>query len=367
MFRLLVLVLLSLATTGPFAAEVERTVPANYDAAIELIHAYRGSGSGDELERVSRIISELSSTHPTSGYVQALRAEMLSTWWVDQRGDPPGSRDDVLALVEEALKLNPRLALPYLSKARVYVRLDRYDEATKAIDAALERQPGASGAYFLRAEIYRRSLRFTEAETWYLKFIDSASTATRKSNGYGWMITMFTRAACMEPARSKTWLAKIRAAHEHLLRLDPDDAWTNVNFAAFLNGDGTDFVAAASYARKALASMEFPRARYHYAAALYQQLWSRMAAMNAVGLTAAIAQVAETTGVTLEEALAFQSLGSTVNARLQELQTRAPSPTTPVVVSCASPRPASTTITPAPPMPRRSRASAHTPATAARR
>src|SRR2546427_13220473 len=82
-------------------------------------------------------------------------------------------RAEIVRLTEEALRLNPQLAQAYVARARAVLRASKYDEANKAIDAALGLDPNLSGALFLRAEILRRTKRVSEAETWYLKFIDS--------------------------------------------------------------------------------------------------------------------------------------------------------------------------------------------------
>ena len=93
-----------------------------------------------------------------------------------------------------------------------------------------------------------------------------------------------------------------------------------MNFAIFLNDYAADFDTAERYAQKALGLMEFPMARYHLAAARYQRIWANSSSMSRAALAQATKQVAESTNVTLVDALSFSAFSSVVHRRLQELQ-----------------------------------------------
>jgi tetratricopeptide (TPR) repeat protein len=294
--------------------------PEEYERALELIHAF--GGSGDNLQRAMELGKSLSKTHPNGGYAETLQAEALSTWQLDQQGRPGELLQYIISLTDKALSLNPRLAQAYVARARALLRASSYEQANKAIDTALTLDPNQSGAMFLRAEIYRRTLRASEAETWYLKFIELTPSAARKSNGYYWLGKTYQEAAAQRMGDRPALISKARTAFEKMLELDPNGAWKTVNFAIFLNDEAEDFNGAELYAQKALDIMQFPMARYHLAIARYQKLLEPMQSMDDKTLRNAVQQVNQSTGITIEEAADFSTCCSRIAARLQSIQTR---------------------------------------------
>ncbi len=95
-----------------------------------------------------------------------------------------------------------------------------------------------------------------------------------------------------------------------------------MNFAIFLNEYAADFDTAEIYAQKALEMMEFRMARYHLAAARYQKLAIAGASIQRPELAAAVSEVTKTTGVSLDDAIGFQSFSSVVRDRLQKVRAR---------------------------------------------
>ena len=310
MKNLIFCLLLALASGLAIAKDVP---PKEYEAALDLIHAY--SGAGDELTRAREIIKKLATSHPKGGYAQTLTAEAMSTWHLDQRGQPPEMVANILKLTEEAIRLNPGLAQAHVARARALVRSGAYDDAERAVDAALKLDPALAGAYFLRAEIFRRTSRPAEAENWYLKFINATPSPTRKSNGYYWMAIGYQQAPSKTPAERASALQKARGAYEKMLEFDPKGAWKNVNYAIFLNNEVGDFDAAERYANRALDIMDFPMARYHLALARYQKL-----PLDDPGLRGAVEKVAKSTGVTLADASGFSQRYAFIGPRMQKLQ-----------------------------------------------
>ena len=296
-----------------------QALPADYDRALLLIHSF--SGAGNELDVAMRLAEKLSKSHPGQGYSETLKAEAMSTWQLDQRGEPASVRMQVIALADQALRLNPRLAQAHVARARALVRASDYVEAYRSVDAALKLDPNLNGAMFMRAEIFRRTGMVAEAETWYLKFIDATADQRRKANGYYWLAKAYQDALLRDPSQRSALLPKVRTAFESMLKLDPNSAYSNVNYAVFLNAEAVDFGAAESYAQKALSIMEFPMARYHLAIARYQNLY--LGDLRASELRAAIKQVHESTGISLEEAVEFVSQCAGMRARLQSVQQRA--------------------------------------------
>ena len=204
------------------ASAIAATPPPSYEEALDLIHAY--SGSGNELQRAMLLTSALAKTHPKSGYAQTLYAEALSTWKLDQDGQPAELREQIIAMSDEALKLNPKLAQAHVAKARALVRSSMYGPATTSINAALSLDPTLSGAMFLRAEVFRRTGALNDADIWYRKFIEATPSKSRKSNGYAWIGTMYQDAAWNDAANRKALTSKAREAYEQMLSLEPGGA-----------------------------------------------------------------------------------------------------------------------------------------------
>jgi tetratricopeptide (TPR) repeat protein len=298
----------------------KETHPPSFEEAIELIHSH--SGAGDQPQRAMLLVEALSKSHPNSGYSQALLAEALSTWNLDQEGKPAELRDQIINLSDQALLLNPKLAQAYVAKARALVRASMFKEATSAIDAALKIDPTLSGAIFLRAEVYRRMGKIEEGDAWYRKFINSTSNPSRKSNGYYWLGKIYEEAAWRTPTDRKSLIAKAKESYQKMVELDPEGAWKNVNFAIFLNDHAADFEGAERYALKALSIMEFPMARYHLAAARYQQLWAGLPDIDGQKLVQGVAQVYASTNISLRDALMFPSFSAVLRARLEQLHAR---------------------------------------------
>ena len=314
------LIAILLAMTLHGAAVAQAPAGKTYEKALDLVHAY--SGSGPELQQAMKLAVELSESAPKSGYSQVLQAEAVSTWVLSQDGAPAEVRDQVISLADEALKLNPKLAQAHVSKARALVRSSMYDKANTSIDTALAMDPNLSGALFLRAEVFRRQGAIADADVWYRKFIDSTPSKSRKANGYAWIGSMYQDASWNDDANRAKYVAKARAAYESMLKQDPGGAWRNVNFAVFLNEYAGDYDAAERYAAKALGMMEFPMARYHLAAARYQKLTVASSGMSPAQVQTAAKKVADSTGISLQDAMAFDAFSQRLVGRLSTLQQR---------------------------------------------
>jgi tetratricopeptide (TPR) repeat protein len=325
--RALLVLLLVMAGFAANANDVKGPPPAEYQRALELIHAF--SGSGDQLMLAMQLADGLANSHPKGGYAETLRAEALSTWRLNQQGQPAELRTQIIALAEQALRVNPNLAQAHVAIARTFLRASEFDQANAAVDAALKLDPGLNGAMFIRADIFRRTDRLVDAEAWYLKFIAATPDKPRQSNGYYWLGRAYQEAAYREPARRSELVLKARTAYEKMLELESDGAWRNVNFAVFLNSDAGDFDAAEQYAAKALSIMDFPMARYHLAIARYQKL-GLGAATDDAGLWPAMAKIQSSTGISFQAALEFSGTYPAIRERLQAIWARA--------VRTASPR-----------------------------
>ncbi len=315
MKRLLTALILSCAQ---LIAVAQTTAASTYEKALDLVHAY--NGSGPELEQAMHMAGQLVTSAPNSGYSQVLYAEALSTWHLEEDGTPVDVRNQVIQLADQALKLNPKFAQAHVAKGRAQLRASMYDAANASIDAALAVYPNLSGALFLRADIFRRTGAIADADTWYRKFIASTPSKSRKANGYGWLAIMYKHAAWEDEKNRAQYTAKAKEAIQTELSLAPDGAWRNVNYAIFLNDYAADFDGAERYAQKALSKMEFPMARYHLAAARYQKLATTAPAPSPAMLQTEIRKIEKSTGISLDDALKFDAFSSVVTDRLAKLQ-----------------------------------------------
>lgn len=310
------------AIEARFAQSIVAPSMSRFDEALVLIHSY--SGAGDERQRAMAMASELLQSAPESGFFQALAAENLSTWELDQLGKPVELRSQIIELADEALRLNPTVAQAHVAKARVYTRASMVPEAEAEIAKALSMNPALEGAVFMQAEIYRRLGTLARGERWYREFIRITPDPVRKSNGYAWLGTMYRDAAKRPNDPSKNYyLSVARDAFQHMVDLNSTGAWTLVNFAIFLNGYTSDFDAAEKYAERALAVMEFPMARFHLAAARYQKLHARGAELDWASARTAIAEIEASTHVSLEDAIDFDSFVPRIRSNLSDLLRRA--------------------------------------------
>ena len=316
------------ALTKPVSVVFQLSGPElRFNEALDLIHSYSGEGEGEELSQAMAIAEELYRSALLSGYSQALRAEMLSTWQLADDGEPMELRQEIFALTDEALRINPKLAQAHVARARTYARASKLMEAEEEIQTALRIQPQLDSAIFVQAEIYRRPNSYSKAESWMRNFIAVTKQPVQKANGYQWLGNMWRDIAYHpEGLNRQVNLLMATSAFQSSINLDPHDARRLVNFAAFLNEYPADFAAAEKYAIKALAEQESPLARYHLAAARYQALQAKGAEIDEQSLRESITEIEASTGVSLDQAVQFGGFLEVIHVRLLRLQRRAQSP-----------------------------------------
>jgi predicted Zn-dependent protease len=315
--------LLAQAASTHEATATEQDLGASeYRKALTLIQEY--NGSGNELQLASAIAKSLRKSDPKSGYAQTLEAEMASTWELGENAENRDAFGTALRLSGEALLLNPDLPEAHVARARTLLRSRSFDEANKDIDAALSAAPKLSSAIFLRADFYRRTGDVANAETWYLKFIDTEESPQRKSNGYYWLGRAYRDAgAATDPAKQMELWTKTKGYYQKMVELDPHSPYKYVNFAAFLNNEMGDFDAAEQYAQRALGEMDFPQARLHIAYARYQKLFATSDGMSDQDVRQASLKITQATGINLQQALQSAACCAGIQARLARLQNRA--------------------------------------------
>jgi tetratricopeptide (TPR) repeat protein len=308
------------AITRPVSVLFQSSQAAlRFNEALELIRL--STDEGDELSQAMTTADELARSDPLSGYSQTLQAELLSTWHLADEGRSTELRQDILALADEALRLNPKLAQAHVARARTYMSAWKLKEAGEEIQTALRMDPQLEGALFVQADIYFRLNNSVTAESWMKHFIAATKRPIQKATGYQWIGNM-RRVYANDPRaiHRQTDLPMAAVAYRSAMNLDPDNPRRMADFAAFMNEFSADFVTAETYANKSLAVEETPHARYQLAAARYQALQAKGAAIDAQSLRESIDEIAASTGIPLDQAVEYGGFHDVIHARLSRLQ-----------------------------------------------
>lgn len=311
------------ATTRPASMVSRKTGPERrFDEALDLLYAR--PDDADTMAHTVAIAGQLAQSDPFSGYSQALRAELLSMQLLANNGEPAERQGEVLALIDEALRINPKLVQVHVAKARTYASVSRLNDAQAELQTALRLQPQLPSAIFVQAEIYRRANNSAKAADWIRNYIAVVTQPVLKANGHQWYGNMYRDIAYHpEAVNREVNLLMARSALQMSIDLDPNNVDRLVNFVAFLNDLPADYAAAEKYATRALALEENVLARHHLAAARYQALQADGAALNAQGLREATARIEVATKVSLDEAVQFWGFREVIHVRLSRLQIRA--------------------------------------------
>jgi tetratricopeptide (TPR) repeat protein len=315
------------AVTMPASALLHPAAPElRFNEALDLIHSGTSEGKDEELSQAMMIAEELAGSEPLSGFSQALQAEILSIFLLAEYNEDIELQQQVFGLTDEALRINPNLAQAHVARARAYANSRKFMEAEEAIQTAFRIQPQLPSAIFVQADIYRLSNHSMPAWNWIRSFIAVVKQPAKKANAYQWLGNMWRDYAYHpEAVNREMHLTMAKVAYRSSIDLGPNDAWRLINFAVFLNEYPADFAGAESYAVKALAIQESPMARYHLAAARYQALQAKAAAIDAQALRESIAEIGASTAISLDEAVDYPGFRDVINVRLTRLQRRAQS------------------------------------------
>lgn len=152
-----------------------------YDRAYNLIQTY--SGTGDHLEKAFKILNDLAQRNPQSGTPIAgladLKFRLASMGY--------GSMQEVLMFAQRAIKMDRRIAEPYIVVAKVMIEQNNIIAAQQAADRAIALAPEKPEAMFVKARAAERAERYEESEKWYLQAIERHTDRQRKANIYFWL------------------------------------------------------------------------------------------------------------------------------------------------------------------------------------
>ena len=171
-----------------------------------------------------------------------------------------------IAAAEQAVKLEPKLAMAHAKLGDIYGQSGRRDEAIRELQAALKLEPGHTDAQRALAGLYANMGRFREAEAAYLEV-----TQRRPSDWYAFlMLGVFYL--------NRNRYADAQSSFERARRLTPDNDIVYLNFGVLRTLEGR-YADAAREAQRALQLK--PSARAHSLLGLAHYYDGRFAAAAA--------------------------------------------------------------------------------------
>ncbi|MDD2776750.1 MAG: ankyrin repeat domain-containing protein [Gallionella sp.] len=235
-----------------------------YDESLNLINQY--SGKGDALEKAYKMLTDLVSRNPNSGYPYAAFADLKFRL----AGMQNGSYSDAYTLAQRALKLDQNIPDAYVVIAKVLIEQGRIKYAREAALKAITLAPNKPEAMFVMArsteewakamlkESSQSGVNFgdpvelwAESERWYHQAIDTYDDNIRKANMYSWlgkMLSEKTPANIIGAAEAYTKSAELAFN---------DSPWLLNNAGWFLTSNTDQFDQAIVYFEQALKLMEF--------------------------------------------------------------------------------------------------------------
>jgi tetratricopeptide (TPR) repeat protein len=308
---------LSVLPTSPGWPRRPTPTPPDYAEAIELMHSPTRTAS--DAQRLQAIVMGLQARAPRSGLAEALTAEFYSS--ASSGTQPDDASAEAVRLADAALSLDPTLALPHIAKARIDVRLGRFDEAAREIALARRSESRCASCFFFEGQMYQRQKRWFDAYLAYDQYVSTVPSRARKANGYSMMAETMLQARRAEPQGGPMYLQKAEEAYGKMLAT-AETFQGDVNYAIFLNRDRKDYAGAERYARRALAIGADPLASLQLAAAQYQQLLAGLPTMGTDDLRARVGAIGSATGVSLGSAIANHDLAKSIRDRLQAIADR---------------------------------------------
>lgn len=238
-----------------------------YDESLSLIHRY--SGKGDGLEKAYKMLVDLATRNPNSGYPYAALADLK--YAIASINNE--SYSDAYTLVQRALKLDPNVPDAHVVLAKVLLTQGKYLYARNAAKKAIALAPNKPEAMFAmarttdewaKAMLKESSLTgkfhdpielWAESERWYRQAIDTYKDNIRKANMYSWLGKMLNEkipANMVGAAEAYTKSAELGFN---------DSPWLLGNAGWFFLSQTEQYDQAIIYLEQALKLMEFGYAR----------------------------------------------------------------------------------------------------------
>lgn len=256
--------LAALLVAGASAWGAEPSANDRVAKAKVLLDAYYGQRA--KLDEAVALLQEAMTDKPWPPelYVQAARATIMGGHIVrDQYRGNTIERE--LALLDEATKLDPNYAKPYILRAEAFRTTNRGDEALAQLDKAKALRPDDPWLWNGYGDYY-----------WRLYDRLNAKTAWTKAVGYGRGTSEESRKAYVVGndglARFASTMGDVDGLRHIAAEIDktrhPDDAWVLGTLSGYFFFVA-QFDEAVSYARRALDVMDYGVGRRWLAASLY--------------------------------------------------------------------------------------------------
>ena len=290
------------STTPPIANnQLSLDDQKTYDEALKLINQF--GGKGNQYETAYKMLADLSSRNPKSGYPYAALADLK--YWLANMGD--GTYADAYTLAQRALKLDPNIADAYVVVAKVMIEQKNMNAAREAANKAIALAPNRPEAMFAMARVAEVTLQYDESEHWYRKAIDTYKDNIRKSNIYYWLGGMLSK-------KSPADINGATEAYTKAAELNSETGpWMLNNIGWFLIDNTDRYDQAIDYLERALKIMDFGTARRNLALAEYfkwgDSLQNPQKYRNATRKPLSPEIIAATTGVTPEYAFVMNAAG----------------------------------------------------------
>jgi tetratricopeptide (TPR) repeat protein len=228
-------------------SDADRLAFAQFEAAILSVHIH-------DLEAAARSAQALQKSHPRSGYAQIIDAEIDSTYTLSETGEPREVYGRVMKLANEAIRMQPRLAQAYATRARAQVKSGQLDIAMQDIRMALSISPDNSSAHFVRATIHEARGKSLEAIRDYERFIELVPDPRRQANAHHAIGKMYEQAAYTYCVPPQNYVSATRSSYEASATKQPEQQWRRMKLAMSLVGLVRDYPAGESIARAILSN-----------------------------------------------------------------------------------------------------------------
>ena len=264
MLRILLLCAsLALASSPSFAREAAKTDEVT--RAAELVKSWQGDSS--KLDDARAILTHELQVNPESA--PALREQarlfMLEGYLFGTRYEPENLATAEKSL-DKAIALAPNDPVAYLLRARIYANMERFEEASAALETAKEYGADDRDWLLAQASVLIREGHLEESAVALGKVLKFKNTTPNQR--------LEARNGIIQSLLVERKADEADKVYRDQLKDTPDDAWTHGNYASFLLCWRDDFDSSLGQVRAARQLLDYGQVRAVEMAALFR-LWAQ--------------------------------------------------------------------------------------------
>ncbi len=211
-------------------------------------------------KRADELLGDFKRAFPKSPYLLILMGAMKAQ--EAARFSTPGALDEAMALAQQALKMNDGIADTYILLTQIYVQRQDAFNAKRMANRALSLAQSRPEAFSAMAQASQQNREFGLAAHWYERAANAFTNPIRKSNMYMWVYHALSDPERL-PMDQRADLAKMQAALEQAIRLDPGDSSKNMYYGCFLIERKADLQQGRKVLEFALKTSKYPRNSLH--------------------------------------------------------------------------------------------------------